>query len=102
MTDKQREMLDYIDWTDAHDFWSVENFLLDQPVSYNQIRAMISYIVQDIHKKEVIIQKMKEKDKNKDTSSIEYERDCAKAALGLCEKPYMRDYKFWQDQQNVK
>lgn len=100
MNEMQKKMVNSIDWTDQSQTWSLFNFLLDQSISPNQIRCMVYYIVNDIRKKETIIKKLKEKDKNKDVSQYEYERDCAKAALGLIDRPYIRDYKFFQEIQN--
>lgn len=102
MNEMQKEMANNIDWTDQHQVWSLSKFLLDQPLSANQINNMIYYIVNEIRKKEIIIVKLKEKDKHIDTSQYEYEIDCAKSILGLNDKPCISDYKFYQEIKNRK
>ena len=96
MNEKQKEMANSIDWTDHFETFSLSNFLLEQSFSPNQIKDMVYYIVNDIRKKEIVIEKLKEKDKNRDLSQYEYERDCAKFALGLIDRPCVSDYKFYQ------
>ena len=102
MNEMQKEMANSIDWTDHFETFSLSSFLLDQSFSPNQIKDMVYYIVNDIRKKEIVIEKLKEKDKNKDTSQYEYERDCAKFALGLIDRPCVSDYKFYKEIQNRK
>ena len=97
MNEIQKEMVKNIDWTDINQEWSLYKFLLDQPLSANQINNMIYYIVNEIRKKEIMICKLKEKDKHIDTSQYEYEIDYAKSILGLNDKPCVSDYKFYQE-----
>jgi hypothetical protein len=83
---KQYEHIDYVIRAEE---------ILNSSMSFNEMKNMVYYIVNQIEKNEKVIEKLKEK--GKDTSNLEYERDSAKFVLGLIPKPDIRDYKFWQD-----
>ena len=91
----KKEMIDNIDFTNHHDMFSLAEYILDNPISYQQIKNMVFHIMNQIRKDEIIIQKTSKQ--GKDISSTEYERDYAKYVLGLVDKPNIQDYKFWQD-----
>lgn len=97
---KHNEKINYLELTDICDISIVSDMVLDQHITCNSVRKIVSYITHDIHKMACIIEKMKEQ--GKDTSVYEYDIDRALYALGLAEKPSVHDYKFFKDQQKRK
>lgn len=95
MNKREQKMIDNIDFTDTYEIHSLAEHILDKPMSCQQIKNMVFYLMDQIRKNEIIIKKLQEK--GKDISSAEYERDYIKYILGLADKPCLKDYKFFQE-----
>lgn len=87
-------------YSDAMNWIHIKDEILDKPLSFNQTRHMVDFILKRMSNLERIMEHQEKH--GEDISKYEYELHCAEYALGLREKPDVRDYDFYYEYFNKK